>query len=126
MTHDQIVAAIQDRAKTRGVLSHYCHRAVRCSGDRGLPDLVLVGAWNIAWCEVKTPSCPTLDSGQTRWRHALRAAGQIHEVMGERDLEPGGAVDMMLSFVATGAARTEAGPCYGAACNHVSHRPEAG
>ena len=37
-----------------------------------------------------------LKPDQTLWRYKLKAAGQAVEVMGERDLAPGGAVDMML------------------------------
>ena len=38
----------------------------------------------------------------------LKASGQVHEVMYEHDLEPGGAVDMMLGFLASGQAEREA------------------
>ena len=104
MTHDQVVAEIQARAERRGILSHYCGSAERCHADRGAPDLLLAGPFGVAWVEVKTSACPTLSSGQVAWRYMLRAAGQVHEVMGEGDLIPGHAVDMLLGFVATGEA----------------------
>jgi hypothetical protein len=98
VNHDQVVAEIMRRAAARGVLSHYCKRGERCEGDPGLPDIVLPGGW----LEVKTPACPTLSSGQKRWRYALIGAGQVHEVMFERDLAPGGGVDMFLEFLSEG------------------------
>ena len=103
VNHDQIVAEIQKRAKARGLLSHYCGSAERCHGDRGMPDLVLAGPFGVAWVEVKTPG-DRLRPEQTSWRYMLQAAGEVYEVMGERDLAPGGAVDMLLSFAATGDA----------------------
>ena len=103
MTHDEIVAEIQLRAKRSGILSEYCGRALRCQGDRGKPDLFLVGMFGAAWIEVKTPG-DQLRAEQVTWKHMLRSAGQVHEVMGERDLAAGGAFDMLLSFVAEGSA----------------------
>lgn len=100
MTHDEIVAEIQARAAARGVLSHYCGRAARCAGGPGLPDLLLVGTAGLAWVEVKTPG-DKLSKDQTRWKWALRAIGEIHEVMGESDLAEGHAVDELLNFVGT-------------------------
>jgi hypothetical protein len=98
VTHDEMVAEIQRRARLRGLLSHYCKRGERCEGDPGLPDIVFPRGW----IEVKTLGCPTLSSGQKRWRYALLGAGQLYEVMHEYNLEPGGAVDQFLEFLATG------------------------
>lgn len=103
MTHDEIVAEIQARAEIRGVLSHYCRSALRCTGAPGLPDVLLAGRNGIAWIEVKTAG-DRMRPDQTRWKYVLKASGQICEVMTERDLAPGGAVDMMFSFIATGDA----------------------
>jgi len=101
MTHDEVVGAIQVRAAARGILSHYCPRSERCRGDRGMPDLVLVGQDCVVWIEVKT-SGDRLKPDQTRWRYALLAAGEVCEVMHAADLAAGGAVDMILSFAAAG------------------------
>lgn len=103
MTHDEVVHEIQARARRRGVLSHYCHNSIRCEGDRGLPDVLLVGHYGVAFVEVKTPG-DQLKPAQTTWKHALKAAGQLHEVMHEGDLAPGHAIDMLLAFVSTGEA----------------------
>lgn len=104
MTHDQVVDEIIRRAHRAGVLSHYCRASQRCLGSRGIPDLYLVGMYHAGHIEVKTDACSTLSPAQTTWRHALMAAGVLYEVMFERDLEAGGAVDMFLGFLTTGSA----------------------
>jgi hypothetical protein len=86
MTHDEVVAEIQARAKRRGILTHYCGRAQHCKGDRGSPDLVLVGPYHTGWIEVKMPG-DTRKPEQTTWFHALRAGGQLYEQMGPADLD---------------------------------------
>lgn len=100
MTHDEAVAEIQRRAAERGVISHYCKRPVSCSGDRGLPDLVLVGPFGVAWIEVKMPG-DNLDPGQTTWKHALIAAGQRHYVLNPNDLtwDDGASLSAILSEI---------------------------
>lgn len=103
MTHGQIIAAIQDRARRRGVLSHHCPDSRRCDGDRGLPDLLLVGMFGAAWIEVKSPG-DRLKPDQVTWKHALGAAGQVYQVVREGDLDDGGAVNMLLLFVSEGIA----------------------
>jgi hypothetical protein len=101
VTHDEIVKEIQARAKQRGILTHYCGRSERCTGDAGQPDLILAGRDGTAWIEVKTPGTDP-SPAQIRWKYALRASGQIWEVMLEHDLEQGGAVDMLLELLDTG------------------------
>lgn len=101
MTHDEVVTEIQARAQARGILTHYCGPGERCKGDRGMPDLILVGGSYVAWVEVKTLG-DRLKSLQTRWRYALLAIGAVYRIMYEYDLRPGGAVDVMLSLVADG------------------------
>jgi hypothetical protein len=54
VTHDDLVSEIMRRATRHHVLSHYCAKSLRCRGDRGMPDLLLVGAYGAAWVEVKT------------------------------------------------------------------------
>lgn len=101
MTHDEVVAEIQARAKARGVLSHYCKRGQFCQGDNGMPDLLLVGAYHVGWIEVKMPG-DKRDPGQTAWFYKLRATGALVEQMGPRDLEPApvhSVVDAFLTFL---------------------------
>lgn len=94
MTHDQIVDEIMTRAQARGCRVHYCKDSRRCKGDKGLPDLLIVGPNAAGWIEVKTPGDePRPD--QTTWRYFLRAAGQLCEVMRAADLHYG-TVDLFL------------------------------
>lgn len=128
MTHDEMVAEIQRRATARGVISHYCGRAERCHGDRGQPDLMLAGLVGVGWMEVKTPA-DRLKPAQTAWMYMLKASGQRHYVIREPQLSDG-TVDGILDTLAYGQpalfGSTDSGPCYGAGCDHVSHRSEAG
>ena len=101
MTHDEIVAEIQAQAKARGVLTHYCGSAERCHGDRGLPDLLLVGDYHLGWIEVKLPG-DKLKPDQVTWYYKLRASGQLYERMGPDDLAEGGGVDLFLGFLTEG------------------------
>jgi hypothetical protein len=100
VTHDEMVSEIQNRAKRRNVLTHYCRRAQFCGGDPGLPDLVLVGAYGAAWMEVKTPR-DQLDPPQVTWMHQLKAAGQKHYVIRQVQLDDG-SVDAILDNLAYG------------------------
>lgn len=100
MTHDELVAEIQRRARELGILSHYCGQAQHCKADRGMPDLVLVGPYRAAFVEVKT-EWAQMDPGQTTWMHALTAAGELHFVVRPADLD-GGRVDGLLESLAYG------------------------
>lgn len=100
MTHDVVVSEIIARAAGRGVLSHYCGRAQLCQGDRGMPDLLLVGAYHHAFVEVKIGR-DQLEPEQTAWRHQLQAAGVIFYVVAGDSLT-NGVVDRILDFLATG------------------------
>lgn len=99
MTHDEIVAGIQSRAKDMGVLSHYCGPAERCKGDRGAPDLMLAGIYHVGWIEVKMPG-DRRKPEQTAWYHRLRGSGQLYEQVGPDDMAEGGAVDQFLEELA--------------------------
>lgn len=105
MTHDEVVAEIQARAKRLGILSHYCRNAKTCQGDRGLPDLVLVGPFGGCWVEVKMPG-DKLDPGQVIWKHALFAAAQTYYIVGPDDLTRSsseqGAVNWILGALCVG------------------------
>lgn len=100
MTHDEIVAEVVTRAKSRGILSHYCKQARFCEGDRGQPDIVCVGKFAAAWLEVKTPY-DRLEPAQTTWMHALKAAGQQHHVIRPAHLDDG-TLDGILDSLAYG------------------------
>lgn len=88
MTHDELVAEILDRARARGILTHYCGNAVRCQGNRGLPDVIAVGKYSAAWIEVKTPG-DKLSTDQTIWMYSLKGAGHAHHVIHPEQLYDG-------------------------------------
>lgn len=100
MTHDEIVVEIQSRARRRGILSHYCPDSRRCDGDRGIPDLVLIGPHGAAWLEVKAPH-DRIKPDQTTWKHTLRAAGQEYHLI-RGDMLLNGVVDGILDGLALG------------------------
>jgi hypothetical protein len=100
VTHDEIVAEIQARARKRGILTHYCGPGLRCQGDRGVPDLVAVGMFGAAFIEVKTDR-DRLKPDQVTWMHALKAAGQNHYVVRQGQLRDGG-LDEILDCLAYG------------------------
>lgn len=82
------------------MLTHYCPDSRRCDGDRGMPDLLLVGMFGAAFVEVKTPN-DRLKPEQTTWKHALRAAGQEYHVV-RGDMLLNGIVDGMIDGLALG------------------------
>lgn len=124
-THDVVVHEIMARARQFNILAHYCGRSQSCQGDKGMPDLLLVGFYHAAFVEVKMPH-DQLEPEQTSWRHQLQAAGMLHYVVGPGALI-NGQVDRLLTFLATGKTdsqnlRTGPGACLGPGCDHVSHQ----
>lgn len=108
-THDEIVTEIQSRATAAGVLSHYCGRSQQCDGDRGLPDLILVGVHGAAWVEVKTPRSPGMSADQVQWAYQLRAAGQTHYIVQAAALD-NGEVELILGLLSGGPGARLAPP----------------
>ena len=73
MDHGELVRRITMRAEARALLWHACGRALRCTGQQGLPDLIVAGPGGIAFIEAKTGG--QLDDGQLGWRHMIQASG---------------------------------------------------
>lgn len=103
MTHDEIVTAIQAKAaRSAGIVrTHYCRAARECTGDKGLPDLVLAGPFGVAWIEVKTAASPRLSPDQVAWAWTLRASGQRFCIVGAAELA-GDMIDRLVSALALG------------------------
>jgi len=97
MTHDEVVAEIQNRAADRGIYSHYCRNSLRCQGDSGIPDMFLLGPLGAAWIEVKIPG-DRLKPGQARWKYRLLAVKQRHYIVGPAELADG-RVDEILDVI---------------------------
>lgn len=87
MTHDQLVDAIMFRARRRELKAHYCRSALRCTGPRGLPDLIIVGERGLIFAEVKVSG--DTDAFQDDWIWHLTKAGARVFVWRESDLHDG-------------------------------------
>jgi len=66
MYHNEIVAEIMSRASSRGLLTHYCRSSRYCTGNAGLPDVIVVGPHGAVWLEVKRYD-DKLQPGQRTW-----------------------------------------------------------
>ena len=88
MTHDEIVAEIQRRARKRGLLSHYCRDSRRCTGHPGFPDLVIAGRHGTVFLEVKTGDGKRTPA-QTTWKYMLLSDGLVVLLVYERHLGNG-------------------------------------
>jgi hypothetical protein len=73
MDHAELTRRIVTAASQRGLLTHYCGSARRCTGNPGLPDLLIAGPGGQLWAECKTGG--QLDPGQAGWRDVLEAGG---------------------------------------------------
>jgi hypothetical protein len=90
---EQAVAAICALLNTMpNVRWHHCTDARRCTGAKGMPDLVIVitdtTGSRVLWREVK-PDFYTLRPDQVGWKYALMAAGMDWGVWTPRDLASG-------------------------------------
>lgn len=86
MTEAEFQAACEKVLKrTPNVLWHHCQDPRYCSGQRGLPDLIVVGPGGVLFPELKTEA-GQLSLYQRRWRWMLTAAGQPWCLYRPRDL----------------------------------------
>ena len=65
---------VAEWAERYGVLVHHCGDSRRCTGDRGLPDVILAGPRGLLFVELKS-SMHGLTEGQRTWHWMLKAAG---------------------------------------------------
>jgi hypothetical protein len=82
MTESQLMAAVLDLAKYRGLLVHHCRPARQADGSwrtpiqgaKGFPDIVAVGLGGVLFAELKNDVlAPTPE--QATWLGTLDAAG---------------------------------------------------
>lgn len=109
MTEEQLTRSVVKLARRLGVLVHHCRPAktdkgwrTPIQGDRGFPDLVLVGRW-VVYPELKSER-GTLDADQKRWRDRLLAIGADWRVWRPRDWFSG-AIREELEALAKGERR---------------------
>lgn len=88
MTEKELQKQVQELADKHGVIWHHCSNAHLCTGQNGLPDLLLLGRHRLAWAELKT-SQGYLKSAQNEYRYRLLAAGQMWFLWTPRDLHFG-------------------------------------
>ena len=64
---------VAELAEQHGVLFHHCRDSRSCSGNAGLPDVILVGPGGVLFRELKGSGYRS--PRQTDWHWMLRAAG---------------------------------------------------
>lgn len=83
MTEDELLRAVLDLCRLRGVLAHHCRPArladgtwrTPIQGDKGFPDLVIVGARGVLFRELKSQG-GVFTGEQAQWFRRLTNAGQ--------------------------------------------------
>lgn len=74
MSEADFRAEVIELAAKHGVLVHACLDGRKCAGDKGCPDLLLVGSYGTMFVELKS-DYGQLKPEQTTWRYRLIAAG---------------------------------------------------
>jgi hypothetical protein len=87
MTESDLLKVVLQLAEEHGVLAHHCNDSRRCSGDNGMPDLILIGKRHIIYVELK--SWGRLTQAQRLWKNRLEAAGQEHLTWTPYELKTG-------------------------------------
>jgi hypothetical protein len=88
LSHDQLVDRVMWEARRRKLKAHYCRSALRCTGPRGLPDLIIVGMNGMICAEIKSETGDT-DAFQDEWIWYLTKAGIRTFVWRQADLDSG-------------------------------------
>jgi hypothetical protein len=86
MTEPELESAVRRLVKDLGLLGYHTKDSRR--SEPGFPDWVIVGPYGTLFRELKSQH-GRLTGDQTRWRYALRAAGQDCEVWRPSDLLAG-------------------------------------
>lgn len=73
MTERELTALVLAACRDRGLLAHHCRDSRHCQGEKGLPDLLVVGRY-LLFAELKGES-ERFSMAQLRWRDYLRRAG---------------------------------------------------
>ena len=88
MTEAEFTARVLLRARAVGVLAHHCPRSERCQGNRGFPDLVLLGEHGLALAENKSDDGDTT-AEQDLWLWTATRAGIAAPVLRPAQLDDG-------------------------------------
>lgn len=93
MTEQELTNEVLAIAKENGVLAHHCNNSRYCSGDNGLPDLILVGKSHTMFVELK--NWGDLTRAQRLWRDRLKDTGIDYELWTPYELKSGHVEEMM-------------------------------
>lgn len=99
MTETEFLEKVTMMAAGKGLLWHHCTDSRRCDGQRGFPDLVIVGPRGITLVELKIPGGET-SAEQDLWHWTLNQVdslcgrecernGQFHQLWTPSGLENG-------------------------------------
>lgn len=75
MNEKEFLDQILKMATAYKIKTHHCGTSTRCTGTRGLPDLILLGTRKMACAELKRDSHDSRTPEQTAWHWGLLAAG---------------------------------------------------
>jgi hypothetical protein len=127
MSEDQLQESVRQYCAELGLAVQHIHDPRRCWLP-GWPDLVIFGNGRTIYRELKS-QYGTLKPDQRTVGYRIQQAGGNWKVWRPSDLLDG-TISAELAEVAAVQpslfGRTDSGPCYGAGCDHVSHRSEAG
>lgn len=103
MTEPELRQLVMAAAKSTGVLAHYCGRSTLCQGDKGLPDLILLGRHGLVLAELKSRD-GEVSPDQQQWLDRLeRIEGMYSAAAVPRVLRPtdwhSGAVSRLLTRI---------------------------
>ena len=87
MTEAELLMEVMRLAEENNILAHHCGDSRRCSGNNGMPDLLLVGKHHTMYVELKAWN--KLSPSQRLWRDRLTATGQEYAVWTPYELKTG-------------------------------------
>lgn len=93
MTEQELTNTVLKMAAEHNVLAHHCNDSRYCSGDNGLPDLILVGSKHTMFVELK--NFGELRKNQRLWRERLLATGAEYEIWTPYELKSGRVAEIL-------------------------------
>lgn len=88
MNEGTLQALVEAHCRGLGLLHHHCRDARKCSGNRGLPDLIIAGESGILMPELKGETGET-SAHQDLWRWTLTRAGVVAPIWNPDDWDSG-------------------------------------
>lgn len=88
MTEAELLTEVVKLCRQLGLLYHHCPDGRGCQGQRGLPDLIVVGTGGLALLELKSENGDD-SADQALWAWTLYKAGARYALMRPAELEDG-------------------------------------